>query len=203
MLTHDGIQSRCGALASKTRKYSIADVLPLFLLAACVFCTECCAWLLGDETCHIVNEYKYSVLRCTSTTSTILATGTGIFILRPILGRCLSRTNILAQQKLGADLVISIPYDRKSQNKPCCTFCEARLPKPVSQNMQHVLLGSGFEQNLHRADPESYRTKCRWQRHCGGGWNRLLVIACWWWLYFLRTKVLHQHHHGPYPEFRR
>jgi hypothetical protein len=70
--------------------------------------------------------------------------------------------NVFAKQKIGADFVNSIPYDRISQNKTCCTFCEAGLPKPVSQNMQHVLLlGSGFEQNLHKADPKSYRTKCR------------------------------------------
>jgi hypothetical protein len=60
--------------------------------------------------------------------------------------------NVFAKQKIGADFVISIPYDRKSQNKTCCTFCEAGLPKPASQNMKHV---SGFEQNLHKADPKS------------------------------------------------
>ncbi len=60
------------------------------------------------------------------------------------------KQNVFAKQKLAADFVVSIPYDAKSQNKTCCTFCEAGLPKPLSQNMLHVLLRSGFEQNVHK-----------------------------------------------------
>jgi hypothetical protein len=62
---------------------------------------------------------------------------------------CLKQ-NVFTKQKLAADFVISIPYDAKSQNKTCCTFCEAGLPEPFSQNVQHVLLGSGFEQNMQK-----------------------------------------------------
>jgi hypothetical protein len=60
------------------------------------------------------------------------------------------KQNVFTKQKLAADFVVSIPYDAKSQNKTCCTFCEAGLPKPFSQSVQHVLLHSGFEQNVHK-----------------------------------------------------
>jgi hypothetical protein len=60
------------------------------------------------------------------------------------------KQNVFTKQKLVADFVATVPYGGKSQNKTCCTFCEAGLHEPVSQNVKHVLQGSGFEQNVHK-----------------------------------------------------
>jgi hypothetical protein len=66
--------------------------------------------------------------------------------------------NVFTKQKLGADFVISIPWIENHTTKHAARFVKPGYPKKI---LQLVLLGSGFAQNLHKADPKSYRTKCR------------------------------------------